>query len=230
MTSRDIHATGRLTARHIPQREFPPVIPGIYPMGLDARRDALIYVPASYKPPRPASLALMLHGAAGEPAHGLSLLQPYADKKNIILIAPASRKGTWDIIDGDAFGPDVLFINHVLELAFTRFLIDPARTAIGGFSDGASYALSIGLTNGDLFTHVIAFSPGFFHCEQTQGQPAVFISHGVHDRVLPVDPCSRRIVPRLQAQGYELVYQEFDGDHQIPPNISLSAAGWLTDG
>lgn len=38
--------------------------------------------------------------------------------------------------------------------------IDPAHVAIGGFSDGASCALSLGLVNGDLFTHVMAFSPG----------------------------------------------------------------------
>ena len=30
-----------------------------------------------------------------------------------------------------------------------------------GFSDGASYALSLGAANGDLFTHIAAFSPGF---------------------------------------------------------------------
>jgi predicted esterase len=36
-----------------------------------------------------------------------------------------------------------------------------ATLAVSGFSDGASYALSIGPANGDLFTHVMAFSPGF---------------------------------------------------------------------
>ena len=30
--------------------------------------------------------------------------------------------------------------------------VDPARIAVAGFSDGASYALSLGLTNGTLLT------------------------------------------------------------------------------
>ncbi len=34
-------------------------------------------------------------------------------------------------------------------------------TSPQGFSDGASYALSLGVPNGDLFTHIVAFSPGF---------------------------------------------------------------------
>ncbi len=55
-----------------------------------------------------------------------------------------------------------------------------------GFSDGASYALSIGLTNGDLFTHVVAFSPGFASPVTYTGKPPVFVSHGTHDEVLPI--------------------------------------------
>jgi phospholipase/carboxylesterase len=37
--------------------------------------------------------------------------------------------------------------------------------ALGGFSDGASYALSLDLTNGDLFASLIAFSPGFIQLD-----------------------------------------------------------------
>jgi len=51
--------------------------------------------------------------------------------------------------------------------------------AIQGFSDGASYALSLGLTNGDLFTHVIAFSPGFAAPAEQRGRPRIYVSHGV---------------------------------------------------
>ena len=39
-------------------------------------------------------------------------------------------------------------------------LIDPSRIAMAGFSDGASYSLSVGLANGDLFSAVFGFSPG----------------------------------------------------------------------
>lgn len=59
------------------------------------------------------------------------------------------------------FGPDVDYINKSLEYVFSRYLIDPRRLGLAGFSDGASYALSLGLPNGDLFSHIVAFSPGF---------------------------------------------------------------------
>jgi phospholipase/carboxylesterase len=147
---------------------------------------------------RPASIAVMLHGAGAKPDQGLSLLRKFADDKNIILIAPASRASTWDIMANESFNTDVIFIDQALALAFNKFAIDPSHIAIGGFSDGASYALCIGLSNGDLFTHIIAFSPGFVHTIQMKGKPAIFISHGVKDDILPVDCCSRRIIPPLQ--------------------------------
>lgn len=168
--------------------------PGLYQLQLAEKRDALLYVPREYKPENPAAFALMLHGAGGNAQHGMNLLQHFADDANIILLAPASQNATWDVI-ADTYGVDVEFIDLALEYAFERFAVDKSRLAIGGFSDGASYALSLGLINGDLFSHVIAFSPGFMALTGQAGQPRVYISHGTGDRVLPIERCSRRIVP-----------------------------------
>jgi predicted esterase len=110
---------------------------------------------------QPAPLVVMLHGAGGDAHGGLKLLMPLADAAGLILLAPASRQKTWDIIFGNQYGWDIALIETALEQVFSRYAIDQNRLAIGGFSDGASYALSVGITNGDLFTHVIAFSPGF---------------------------------------------------------------------
>ena len=87
---------------------------------------------------------------------------------------------------------------------FSRYAVEPLRLAVCGSSDGASYALSLGPTNGDLFTHVIAFSPGFASTEQRSSAPDIFVSHGTEDEVLPIDDTSRRIVPRLRLEGYDV--------------------------
>ncbi len=127
----------------------------------------------------------------------------------------------------DSFGTDVQFIDQALTLVYERYAIDTSHIAIGGFSDGASYALCIGLSNGDLFTHILAFSPGFVYTIENTGKPQVFISHGTKDQVLPIDPCSRRIVPQLKKQGLQVNYQEFIGEHQIPAGISGSGMKWF---
>jgi phospholipase/carboxylesterase len=141
-------------------------------------------------------------------------------------VAPDSRGRTWDVILG-GFGPDVEFINSALQYAFDRMAVDRARIGIGGFSDGASYALSLGVANGDLFTHVLAFSPGFIAPAGGRGKPQVFISHGTRDEVLPIDRTSRTIVPDLQRRGYDVRYREFNGPHTVPPDVAREAFGWF---
>ena len=217
-------AEGRLTTR--PSSPRRASAPGLYSLGLARERDTLLYVPKGYDESRPAPLAVMLHGAGGVAQHGMSLLSGLADAAGLVVLAPASRDQTWDVIRG-AFGADVKLIDEALAATFERCAIDPQRLAVGGFSDGASYALSLGITNGDLFTHVIAFSPGFMAPAHQVGAPHIYISHGTGDVVLPIDRCSRRLVPILERAGYDVTYHEFDGPHTVPTDIAREAVEWF---
>jgi predicted esterase len=223
-SSRQAAAEGRLTARPGKPAETGPT--GLAPLRIGGRRDGVLYVPASYRADRPAPLAVMLHGAGGDARGGLGLLRPLADEAGLILLAPDSRDQTWDVIVGE-YGPDVAFTDRALSQVFARYAVDPARVAAGGFSDGASYALSLGLTNGDLFTHVLAFSPGFMSPAGKEGEPRIYVSHGTRDQILPIERCSRALVPRLRRAGYEVLYREFDGPHTVPPGIAHEAVAWF---
>ena len=198
---------------------------GLQSLGLTDDRDALLFIPVGYQSGAPAPLVLLLHGAGGTAEHGIGLLQDLADEAGLILLAPASRRVTWDLLVND-YGPDVALIDAALGAVFDRYAVDAARVAIGGFSDGASYALSLGITNGDLFNQIIAFSPGFSAPAAQVGRPRVYVSHGVQDTVLPIDRCSRRIVPQLERAGYEVRYREFDDGHVIPTEIRREALDW----
>ncbi len=184
---------------------------------------ALLYVPESIDPSRPAPLVVMLHGAGGRAQHSLDLARAHADRHGVILLAPASRLASWDIISQRSYGADVTAIDAALRAVFAGYPVHPRRIAIGGFSDGASYALSLGLTNGGLFSHVLAFAPGFVAPGRPSGRPAIFITHGKADRVLPIDACSRSIVPQLKRAGYSVDYREFEGGHTVPPALAAEA-------
>ena len=218
---------GRLQARPTQVAAGAPA--GLQPLSVGGKRDSYLYVPRGYRADLPHPLVLLLHGSGGHAQHGLRLLQHLADEAGLVLVAPASTSYTWDVIVGE-YGPDVELLDRALEHVFGAYSVDPARLAIGGFSDGASYALSVGMTNGDLFTHVIAFSPGFVAPAAQRGHPRIFVSHGQRDEVLPIDRCSRRIVPQLTRAGYEVEYREFDGGHAIPPQIAEGAMNWFLGG
>lgn len=218
-------AEGRLTARPGLPKETGPT--GLHRLGLAPGRDGFLYAPPSYRADHPAPLVLMLHGAGGDARGGLFPLQSLAGEAGILLLAIDSRDRTWDVIVQGDFGPDVAFIDRALAHTFARYAVDPKRLAVEGFSDGASYALSLGITNGDLFTHILAFSPGFASPAGQAGAPRIYISHGTRDRILPIDSCSRRIVPRLQDAGYDVRYHEFSGEHTVPPEIAREALHWF---
>lgn len=221
----------RLRARPASGKMSGPAPIGLRPLGLDAARDGYLYVPPSYRSGHPAPLALLLHGAGEDARDGLALLRGQADGVGLILLALSSQGPTWDLIVGRGrYGLDIGAIDRALEQTFSLYAIDPARVAVGGYSDGASYALSLGITNGDLFTHVLAFSPGFVAPTGQEGMPHIFVSHGTHDRWLPIDRCSRRIVPQFERAGYEVHYREFEGGHVVPPEIGREAADWFVAG
>ena len=88
--------------------------------------------------------------------------------------------------------------------------------------------MSLGLANGDFFTHVMAFSAGFIASAPRTGHPLIFMLHGTKDRVLPIDVTSRLFVPLLRSAGYTVHYLEFDGPHSVPRPIAREAFEWLT--
>ena len=113
---------GRLRARPGQPVSAAPV--GMQPLGLDADRDGLLYVPVGYQPDRPAPFVLMLHGAGGSAPGGMGPLRDLADEAGLILLAPDSRRRTWDMLLS-GYGPDIAFIDRALEQTFGRYAVDP---------------------------------------------------------------------------------------------------------
>lgn len=189
-------------------------------------------MPESRDPETPARLFVMLHGA-GQSRNFLDEIFPEAEPHGLLVLLPRSRGRTWDLFLG-GYGPDVVALDRALEWVFARCPVDAAGVTFGGFSDGGSYSLSLGLGNGDLFPRIAAFSPGYLGPPQRIGMPSIFIAHGTEDEVLPIARTSRPIVQQLRAWQYEVAYREFEGPHVIRLSdvrnvLAWSAGGELTD-
>ena len=228
-TSEDAPATvdpaqyeeGRLSAR--PTTVSTPAETGELP--LPGPDEGILLVPSTYDPATPSPLAVTLHGCCGGAGSGLSLLREFAEDNRMILVAPEGGGGSWDF----GGGSDLAMIDEALREVFATYNVDPARVAVNGFSDGASYALTLGVTNGDLFTHVISHSPGFMSPGEPHGHPRFFVMHGTLDRTLSVEN-TRELVKELEEQGYGVRYEEFKGGHQRQPTLFAEAVEWFTAG
>ncbi|MBV9666261.1 MAG: hypothetical protein JOZ37_20030, partial [Actinobacteria bacterium] len=152
------YTSGRLSFRARPSGDELEAYDG--PLGVGSDRDGVLYIPDTAE--KKAPLLVFFHGATGTGRRELRAVVAAADRYGVVVLAPDARSPhSWDIIANGGFGPDPEFIDQALESVVDRYAVDTSRIAIGGISDGASYALSIGLSNGDIFEAVIAFSPGF---------------------------------------------------------------------
>jgi phospholipase/carboxylesterase len=214
---------GRLRTRYAAATES--LGPGEHPLGLRSPRDGVLYLPPQYRPDQPIPLLLVLHGAGGSGQRIVQRFKTFADGLGIAFVAPDSADATWDRLD--RLVTDVRFIDRSLAIAYRRINVRPGSLGVAGFSDGASYALAVGLTNGDVVGRILAMSPGFCSPAQERGKPALYVTHGTRDDILPIDVCSRTIVPALQRAGYPVEYKEFDGGHETPSEICQPAFEWL---
>jgi phospholipase/carboxylesterase len=203
----------RLQAR--PQATSTTLAPGLHALGLARRRDGLLWVPEEARR-GPVPLVVMLHGAGSSSRNAWGALRQEAEARGVAVLLPESRTWSWSFRAGSS-EPDRSFLDEALARTFERVAVDPRRVALAGFSAGGFVALSLGPSNGDLFSWVAAFSPTGVVITGRVGRPRFFVSHGTLDDVVAISRSSRAIVPALRAAGDYVVYREFEGTHAILP-------------
>jgi phospholipase/carboxylesterase len=191
----------------------------------DDLRDGAIYVPKSYREDTPAPVMVMLHGYSGWGDEMRSMFE-LAEEFGVIVVAPDSRDVTWGR-SAPGFDQDVRFIGAAFRKASQTYNLDPDRVALGGRSDGAGYALSMGLAYGDTFNHLIVIAGGLMAPVRRKGKPKIFMAHGIDDKQMPIDRTGRLFSAQLKDEGYDITYREYDGGHATPVFVVRDAFQWL---
>ncbi len=104
---------------------------------------------------------------------------------------------------------------------------------LGGFSQGAIMSYTIGLTQPELVTGVLAFSGRILQeIRPLVAAPAllkdlrVLIAHGTQDGTLPVH-YAREAKTYLEGLNIKPSYHEFNGGHQITGDVLTAVSEWL---
>ena len=213
----DPQLAGRLSFTWRPPSQ-PPLPPGKHQLGLFAERDAILIVPEGIDPATPTPMMVLFHGGGGSAEKILPMMQAHAAARGFLLLVPQSLFPTWDIVIAGN-GPDRERLDVALGAVADRFALDPAHLAFAGHSDGGSYALSLGLTNGDIASHLIVSSAGFLSVQMQTGAPRIFISHGLMDEQIPIDRSGRVHAAALKEAGYDVTSIEYNGPHAYQPAV-----------
>jgi phospholipase/carboxylesterase len=112
--------------------------------------------------------------------------------------------------------------------------IPPARTVIGGFSQGAVMSWALGLGRGRPRPAGIIALSGFiptverFKLDLTPPLPPVAIGHGTFDPVISVE-WGRKAKELLEGAGAEVLYRESPMPHSVDPSFIAELQSWLSD-
>ena len=186
----------------------------------------------------PVPVLVALHGAGGQASTMLESYRADADTYGFILVLPQSKGPTWDmIVDLQSrlgaemkvqprYGRDLKALDAALADLFARVAVDPARVGIMGFSDGATYAVSVGTANPLLFHTIIAYSPGPAFPTKFDPTQRIFISHAEEDPVLPYS-VTRGLVTKLRVKKMPLMFVPFRGGHEVPKAIHAKAVAYF---
>jgi predicted esterase len=172
----------------------------------------LVQAPADVTSRR-APLLVMLHGRGGTIAGMAALWNALDDPKPIL---------------------DGFVAQYVIETARAMCARhNCSGVYVMGHSQGVAYAYRAALTDPDLVKGVIAMAGSLDEklipdemLAKAAGKVRVFIAHGRRDEAVSLD-FSRKAREVLQSRGYDVVYKEFDGGHEINLQIVRDAQAWM---
>jgi len=192
-------------------------------------------------------LLLLLHGV-GSNEEDLFALAPELDGRFLVISARAPNQigpgaHAWFHVEFTADGPQhnpemaaasrallVRFLDEVAE----EYGVDPGRSYLMGFSQGAIMSLYVALTNPRRVAGVVGMSGRVLPeaeaemapAEDFNGLPVVYV-HGTQDAVLPIQfgRAAREVLSKLPV---DLTYREFDMPHTVSRESFEVVRAWLT--
>ena len=158
----------------------------------------------------------------GRPRAGWRRSTAAGSTPGLVLIAPASKGQTWSMLRSEQ-DLDLESVNFALGEAYERCKHRPAADRPGRVLGRRDLrAVSLGVSNGDLFPAIMALSPGGILGGNQVGVPRFFVSHGTLDTVLPIERAGDAVVKKLRDAGYPVTYRRFRGGHEASEDVGRS--------
>lgn len=187
---------------------------------------------------------IMLHGR-GADENDLLGLSEYLDKRLLVISVRAPYRFPWsggytwyEVLDVGTPEPTMFAESYKRLLEFTddalrQYPIDSSRLFLLGFSMGTVMSYALLLTEPARFKGVSANSgyvpegtPLEFRWDALGGK-SLFIAHGVHDPIIPVD-FGRRAKQLFEKTNADLTYREYPMGHQISEESLDDIVNWLS--
>lgn len=185
-----------------------------------------VYVPSSYVPGRPTTLAIMLHG--NPQAETALLAPPYidelAEKTGTILVAPWGR-GYYD------FRGSTAEVYDALDAATRAFTIDPRRRFLVGYSMGGFSVFEVAPVRPNAWSAVMCIAGGLLGSDSRRvvtllsGTPFYVLTGTADDSIPTQYPSTTALY--LRSEGFEVsFYSQPGGSHRLVTILPILTLAW----
>jgi len=194
-----------------------------------------LLAPDSIDPTRTYPLVTVFHGAGRQDELLVRAYRDESAQRDALFFIPRSTYPTWDLLVGRDRA-DLDFLEQAYAEIYRRLPVDHRRQALIGYSDGASYALAVGLSNPRLFAAVMGWAAGFVVFDKaavspTDPRPRILVEHGTHDTVFPFEEIAVRNCTILRRLGYEVDLRVDEGGIHWPSHeFQAAALDWFFAG
>jgi len=193
---------------------------------------AILLTPEVIEPDRSYPLITVFHGAGRQDEMLVKACRGEPDRRQAFFLIPRSDAPTWDLIAGGDAQPDFDFLEYAWDLIYRRYPIDPARQVLVGYSDGASYALSLALSNPGFFDAALCWAAGFAMMDRNavgvdNKRTRFYLEYGTADELFPFDQIAVPMRENLERAGYQVEFSVDEGGRHWPSgSFQREALDW----
>lgn len=205
-----------------------------------AGASAILLTPDEIDPQRRYPLFTVLHGAGRQDEILAKAFRDEPEKRQAFFLIPRSVEPTWDLIASPERA-DLDFLEYAYDLVYRRYPIDPRKLALIGYSDGASYALSVGLCNSTMFSALMVWAAGFlvldpptaerFREAIPEPRPQIYLEYGTHDQLFDFQTVALPMRDNLEKSGFDVTFSVDEGGRHMPSgSFQTEVLDWYFDG
>ena len=192
---------------------------------LETYRQLGLLTPDEIDPKRRYPLFTVLHGAGRQDEGLAKSFRHEPNRRQALFLIPRSVEPTWDLIASEG-RPDLDFLEYAYDLVYRRYPVDALQQSLLGYSDGASYALSVGLCNASMFRAVMGWAAGFLVLDPPTAEqfkvaipalrPRIYLEHGTHDQLFDFQTVALPMRDKLQKAGFDVTFSVDEGGRHWP--------------
>ncbi len=213
--------------------------------------ELLVKAPRKIDKTRTYPLLIGLHGNGDTAENMLARMANTLKKEPLILAAPQGAYPNFPLLRGQHFSWEIQIRNRELWKIADPLIVENLERAVQlikekypisevyflGFSQGAAYAFLAGFKYPGLAAGVISVGGGFpeigkDHSILQEAEIAngfkfrVFIAQGDNDPKIPLG-YGAKIARKLTNYGYDVEYLEYEGGHEISPELLKKISAWV---